>query len=55
MDSTDLDALKELLDEYASASRETTDRFRSPGERLDALHRRRRVEAELMERFPPPG
>lgn len=54
MEGSDLETLRRLLDDYAEVSREVVHRFRSPEDRLAALHRRQRLEAELAERFPPP-
>jgi len=55
MDSSDLETLRKLLDDYADASREVMDQFRSAEDRLAALHRRQRLEAKILERFPPPS
>ncbi len=55
MDGSDLETLRKLLDDYADASREVMDRFRSAEDRLAALHRRRRLEDEILEQFPPPS
>ena len=55
MDGSDLEILRKLLDDYGDASREVMDRFRSAEHRLAALHRRRRLEDEILDRFPPPS
>ena len=55
MDDSDLETLRKLLDDYADATRQVMDRFRSAEDRLAALHRHRRLEDEIVERFPPPS
>lgn len=54
MDDSDLETLRKLLDDYSDASRQVTDRFRSVEDRLAALHRQRRVEDQIAQRFAPP-
>ena len=53
MDGGDLETLSKLLDDYVDESRQVMDKFRPAEDRLAALHRRRRVENEIVERFPP--
>jgi hypothetical protein len=55
MDGSDLETLRKLLDDYVDASREVMDQFRSTEHRHAALHRRRRLEDEMLEQFPPPS
>ena len=55
MDGNDLERLGKLLDDYVDASREVMDQFRSTEHRHETLHRRRRLEDEMLEQFPPPS